>query len=297
MKTVKDSYPLRIDNVEIPLISLKTSKEGPKILLTACMHGDEKGSNAVAKQLLKALENNLNNGEIYVFPLLNPIGFKQNSRLFNKIDLNDSFPGKEKGNLTQKIAYKIFTKIVQIKPDLVLDLHNDWKKSIHYALIDPKQKDTAEKIYNKTIQFGKSLTIPFVLDTDNLENSLSFQLLKNNIPSLVIELERVDEGVKLLLNFLSSLSMLKHKTEMNIRPEVRGKLLKYSLGPLASKEGFVKFLTLPGKIVEKGYPLAQIIDHPKVIETLYSQDKAIVLSLTDSVKIKPKEQVVALGIL
>ncbi len=297
MKIAKKSYYLKIENITIPVISLKSNKPGPKVLITACMHGDEKGSNAVAKKLIKILENNLLKGELYVLPLLNPIGFKQNSRYIDKKDLNDFFPGKKDGNITEKVAFRIFSEIMQIKPDIAIDLHNDWKKSTHYALIDPKHKNTESKIYNKTLEYGKNLGIPFVLDTDNLKDSLSFQLLKNNIPSIVIELEAEADGLKILLNFLSLLKMVNYRSKMKLRKILNKKLLNYSVGPLPRREGFVKFLVNPGGIIKKGKAVAQIKDNNETVEILYSKDNAAVLSLTDSVKVKKREQVVALGVL
>src|SRR3989344_6475031 len=124
------------EKITLPFISIKSPKKGPKIFIIACMHGDEKGSHFVAKTLIKILKNKLVRGEMYFIPLLNPLGYKKNSRFFNKEDLNTIFPGNKNGSLAKKTTYQVFNKIIQFQPDLVLDLHNDWKRSINYVLID-----------------------------------------------------------------------------------------------------------------------------------------------------------------
>jgi len=37
----------------------------------------------------------------------------------------------------ERIAHRIFSTIQETQPTIVLDLHNDWIKSIPYTLIDP----------------------------------------------------------------------------------------------------------------------------------------------------------------
>ncbi|MFH0983050.1 MAG: succinylglutamate desuccinylase/aspartoacylase family protein, partial [Planctomycetota bacterium] len=67
------------------------------------------------------------------------MGFEISSRhvALSGEDLNRCFPGNSQGSLAQRIAHTIFTKITKTQPTLVLDLHNDWRSSIPYTVIDP----------------------------------------------------------------------------------------------------------------------------------------------------------------
>ena len=291
------------EKITLPFISIKSPKKGPKIFIIACMHGDEKGSHFVAKTLIKILKNKLVRGEMYFIPLLNPLGYKKNSRFFNKEDLNTIFPVNKNGSLAKKTTYQVFNKIIQVQPDLVLDLHNDWKRSINYVLIDPKTSKTSDKIYNKTIKFGKKLNVPFILDTDNLTGSLSYNLLKNNIPAITIELgdsslKKIDikKGTEIILGLLSKLEMINNKLELKINNKIKNKVLVYNSSPLSNIKGKVKFLVSPGQFVKKGQKVAEV-HGDKIVDSLYSKEDALILGLTDSSIVKKGEQVVALGII
>ena len=303
MQNRKESFLINIEKINLPFISIKSSEKGSKIFITACMHGDEKGSYFVAKTLIKILKNKLTKGEVHLLPLLNPLGYKKNSRFFNNKDLNRNFPGNKNGSLEQKTSYQIMNKIIKVQPDLVLDLHNDWKKSIPYVLIDLENKNISNIIYKKTLQFGKKLSVPFVLDTDNIRNSLTYNLLKNNIPAITIELSDsslkkrdIKKGTEIILGLLSHLNMIKQKLKVKIQKKIKGEILAYSEEPLPKVKGKVKFLVSHGQFVRKGQKVAEV-HGDKIVDSLYSKENALILGLTDSSIVKKGEQVVALGII
>ena len=118
-------------------MDLNSEIEGPVIWFTGCMHGDEIGGTVIIHELFKKLQKRLLRGRVLAFPLMNPFGFETSTRtIISEEDLNRSFPGDEKGTLAQRIAAKIFNQIMVSRPSYVIDLHNDWNKSIPYALLD-----------------------------------------------------------------------------------------------------------------------------------------------------------------
>jgi len=176
----------------LPFMHVKSSNPGPVIWITACVHGEEVGGMVVIQEIFKKLKKEILKGEVYAFPLMNPIGFENSSRhiTFSNEDLNRSFPGNENGSLAERIASQIFTQIKETNPSLVLDLHNDWRKSIPYTLLDPNSgKDEA---YEKAKEFGKKIGFPVVLDDIEAEKTLTYSLLSQGIPALTIELGETD---------------------------------------------------------------------------------------------------------
>ena len=124
----------------IPMMTIKSGRPGPVVWLTACIHGDEVGGMVVIQELFRYIRRNpLRCGSLYALPLMNPIGFEMAARhvTMSKEDLNRSFPGNRQGTLAQRIADRIMTAIGETGPDLVIDLHNDWMRSIPYAVIEP----------------------------------------------------------------------------------------------------------------------------------------------------------------
>src|SRR4030042_2042699 len=103
------------------------------------IHGDEVTGVGAIQEIFRIVRKQaLRKGSLYAFPLMNPIGFEAGSRniTMSREDLNRSFPGDKAGSLAERIADRVFTAIRQTNPSLVLDLHNDWMKSMPYAVID-----------------------------------------------------------------------------------------------------------------------------------------------------------------
>jgi len=219
----------------LPIMSVKSINHGPTIWLTAGVHGEEVGGMVVIQEIFKKLRYNLLKGEVYALPLMNPMGFETSSRLIIQTDedLNRSFPGDKDGSLAERIADKIFTTIIKTNPDLVLDLHNDWRKSIPYVLLDNFSQN--KSVYEKTKSFSYKFGFPIILDTDNVEKTLTESLLKRDIPSLAVELgesfvvneRNVEQGVKAIWDVLTSLGMVKESEGLvgfDIDKNIKGKV-------------------------------------------------------------------------
>ncbi len=300
-----------LSNRRLPLMSIKSVNPGPTIWLTACVHGDEVGSMVVVQELFRKIKKRgLLMGEVYAFPLLNPLGFENYSRniTLSREDINRAFPGNKDGSLAQRIADKIFNTIIDTKPVLVLDLHNDWRRSIPYAIIDPIPEGTSKEVYNSAKVFGKKTGFPLVLDTDDISTSLAYNLLKKNIPCLTLELgesfvvnERdVKQGVGAIWNIMEYLKMvnpLEKPVNYRIPIEVKDKILTYSQEPISHSSGIIRFLVKPEDIIKKGDPLAKIYNSiGKLIETLYAENDGMVLGNSDSSLAFPGTAIMAFGI-
>ena len=300
-----------LSNRRLPIMSIKSINPGPIVWLTACVHGDEVGSMVVVQEIFRKIKKRgLLRGTVYAFPLLNPLGFENYSRniTLSKEDINRSFPGKKNGSLAEMIADKIFNTITETKPTLVLDLHNDWRRSIPYTIIDPIPEGISKDVYTSTKVFGKKTGFPLILDTDDINTSLAYNLLKNNIPSLTLELgesyvvNEVDVrlGVGAVWNVLEYLQMvnpLEKPVNYRIPIEVRDKILFYSQEPTTRSSGIIRFLVKPEDVVRKGEPIAKIYNSiGKLVETLNALDDGIVLGYSDSSLAFPGAAIMAFGI-
>lgn len=301
-----------MEKLRIPFMSIKSKNQGPVLWLTACSHGEEIISNAVIRGVFKKLKNKKNKlckGVVYAFPIMNPPGFKklEHNIPFTDEDLNRNFPGKNNGTLAEKLAYKIFNKITKTKPDLVLDLHNDWKNSVPYALIDYDKKIN-KKIYEKIKIHAKKTGFLVIFDTKNIKKTLTYNLIKKRVRALVLELgesyvinkKDVENGVKAIENILVSLGMIRKKKNFKFfihRTKKINKILKYYEKPYSSKKGRVEFLVKSGEIVKKGKKVAKIYDiSGKPLETLRALKKGVVISCTDDKVVSPKKPIIAFGV-
>ena len=294
----------------LPRMSATSANAGPVVWLTACGHGDEICGMVIIQEVFRRLRRRLLRGAIHAFPLMNPMGFETASRniTVSREDLNRSYPGEVAGSLGKRLAHRIFNTILETSPTLVLDLHNDWSKSIPYVLIDRVPGNVHRAAYEKTKSFAGETGFVVVLDTEDVTGTLSYNLLVTGVPAVTIELgepyvineENVEHGLGAIWNVLAHLEMVEPPRERfryPVPPAYRaGRLLRYSDKPYSSKSGIIRFLAQPGDAVKRGQPFARIVNaFGKHQETVKAVHDAIVLGRADTSVVFPGMPIMAFG--
>lgn len=309
----------------LAIMEARGKNPGPVVWLTACVHGDEVGGIVVIQEIFKRLRKNpLKKGAIHAFPLMNPVGFETGSHniiISNEIsprkeDLNRSFPGDKNGSMAERIADKIFSTIIETKPTIVLDLHNDWIKSIPYTLIDPYPGVKYRDAYETTKKFSREIGLLVINeqeeadDADELRRSLSGSLIRRNIPALTLELggsyvideKNINQGVRSVWNLLVALKMVEpveiEDAEYKTPEGFEDKILRYSHLPVSSASGITRFLAKPGDVVKEGQPVARVYNvFGKHEETINAISDGVLLGNSDSVVALPGIPLMAFGLL
>ncbi len=291
----------------IPVMKIESSSEGPVLVLTACIHGDEIGGTVVIQELFRHLRKSLQRGTVYAFPMVNPFGFENMSRKISisNEDLNRSFPGSPNGTLAQRIAAIIMNKITGLKPELVLDLHNDWNKSIPYVVID----SLADSIKLSDLHHYANIShLPAIQESDILFSSFSYCLNMVGIPALTLELgesliineKNVIFGTNAIMNILYELGMVaefSEETGFRMPESLRNKVLRYSSSPLCSSSGVIRFDKKPGDMVRTGEKIARVYNaFGKLTETIRSEHDGIILGHNDYAMAYPGSPVMAFGV-
>jgi uncharacterized protein len=296
----------------IPMMMIESENPGPVLWLTACGHGDEVGGIVVIQEVFKNIQRiKLIKGSIYAFPLMNPLGFETSSRqiTISEEDLNRAFPGKSSGSLAERIAHKIFTTIVETNPSCVLDLHNDWIRSIPYALIDAGSGSYKNEIYEQAVRYAGQSGFLMISDTEVLNRSLSHSLLNYDIPALTLELgesyivneTNIQYGFKSIWNVLSFLGMVENREgyfQYPLPQKFNKVIMRYTDKPLSSSSGVIRFLVKPGAIVQPGQAVAKIYNaFGKLQETIRAASEGIVLGHTDYSAAYPGVPVMYFGVM
>ncbi|MEM2906980.1 MAG: succinylglutamate desuccinylase/aspartoacylase family protein, partial [Candidatus Odinarchaeota archaeon] len=266
-------------------------------------HGDEISSVVVVQEVIKKLRKNpLLKGAVITIPVVNPSGFESGKREFDLTgeDINRSYPGNLNGSLAERLAYKVFNTIMQSNPTLVLDLHNDWRKSIPYTLIDtPLIKSDGLKrqlsVYAEKLGF---VTVEEKYEV-MLQKTLTGNLIINGTPALSVELGEsyvvneinVEYGVKSIWNILTYLEMVEPMGETfkyPIPPRFSGKILYYSDEPASQTLGIIRFNVKPGDQIIKDQVIARIYDVlGNLKEIVKSPKDGILLGYSDSSAVYP----------
>jgi uncharacterized protein len=294
----------------LPLMEADSGVPGPKLWLTGCLHGDEIGGTVVIQEVFQRLRGNLIAGKISALPILNPFGFEQVSRdlPFSSEDLNRLFPGDERGSLGQRLTRTIYQRITSDRPALVLDLHNDWRRSVPYALLDYEYENHPDKtLTRRLLELAAALDFPVIIDTEKITGTLSGTLLKSGIAAITLELgeamtineNNITQGVTAIWKLLLHLGMVRQESSTDLTPAAQKpvRLLYYSQRPLSSTSGILRLAIREGSLVKKGQILGRIYNaFGRVQETLRAERDGMVLGCTDHSLSMPGFPVAAFGI-
>lgn len=295
----------------------RSGRRGPSVWLTAGVHGDEIGGVVVVHEIFARLRKRpLLAGRLSAFPLLNPFGFETASRRIpsTQEDLNRCFPGDPDGSLAERIAHIAHTKILESRPDLVLDLHNDWLRSIPYVLIDPRPSTPdGRSAHGRARSAAQATGIPVVAEPDDAASraaargTMSGHLLERGIPALTLELgaagtveeSAIQTGADTIWAVLAELGMVAKETAAPGRAEVprrRQRIWHYDHEPCPSTAGIVRFRVKPGDRLSTGAPLATIHNvFGRRVELLRATRDVLVLGFSDSALAVPGLPIVALA--
>lgn len=199
-------------DMNIPIEVIRGKKEGPTLLVSAAVHGDELNGIDIIKRLLVYLKHKTIHGTLIAVPIVNVFGFNNRSRYFmDRRELNRSFPGSKKGSLAAKLAY-LFTNEIVKKCDMVIDLHT---AAVHRNNIPQIRAclDNAE-IKKMALSFGS----PLVVNSDLIRGSLRQTCYKLGIPLLVYEAGEalrfdetsIQQGLDGILSVMATYGMLIH---------------------------------------------------------------------------------------
>ena len=124
-KAVSIPLPTLYDltTVDLPIHVVCGKRQGPTLLVTAAIHGDEINGVEIVRRLLKKSGLRKMSGNLIAVPIVNVYGFlNQKRNLIDKRDLNRSFPGSATGSIAARLAHVICSELVPLATHAI-DLH------------------------------------------------------------------------------------------------------------------------------------------------------------------------------
>ncbi len=134
--------------LSLPLTVVNGRYDGPRVWLSAAVHGDELNGIESVRQVLEALPPKTMRGSIVAAPAVNVFGVLSGKRyLPDRRDLNRSFPGSARGSLAARLAHLLMTAVVE-GCNVGIDLHTGSNHRDNYPQIranldDPETLDLA----------------------------------------------------------------------------------------------------------------------------------------------------------
>lgn len=109
--------------IEVPVIVERAKKDGPVLLLSAGIHGNELNGVEIVREVLARDYTKPEYGMVISIPTLNIFGFINQTREFpDGKDLNRFFPGSQKGSLAGIFAHHLMKEIIP-HVDYCIDFH------------------------------------------------------------------------------------------------------------------------------------------------------------------------------
>ncbi len=148
----------------VPVTTYETGLPGPRLVLTAGVHGDEFHGIVTAQRIIRELLSQCQCGSVMVWPMVNLSAVLANQRYFAPADndsapadLNRLFPGDPNGSVAARYCAEVWQHLSAFKPDYAVDLHSQGRGGIYplMAFVDgrnPNAKLIAEALLVDVIQ-------------------------------------------------------------------------------------------------------------------------------------------------
>jgi predicted deacylase len=198
---------------------VRGAKDGPTLWLHGCVHGNEYCGAFIIHAFTRSLDIAQLAGTVVALPVLNLPGFQKNQRMspFEGMgggDLNRAFPGKERGSVTEQMAYPIYAHLKQ-HADFLIDFHTAYTADTRWALYADMGGEVSAKGLEMARAFGYAHTLP--APKGILVGSAMMTAGADGIPAYIVEAggmgpafkaETVQDGAERLRNVARQLELL-----------------------------------------------------------------------------------------
>jgi hypothetical protein len=250
--------------IEVPIIVERGKEDGPNILITGGIHGNEINGVEIVRQLISKKYNKPTKGMVICIPVVNVFGFLNQTRQFpDGRDLNRVFPGSPRGSLASRFAYHIINEIAPLV-DYCIDYHTGGDSRFNAPQVRIGKNDKA------SMELAEVFGAPFIVKSVRREKSFRETLYKldkkillfEGGKSLHIDKHITEAGIHGALRVMQHLGMRDFSTELDQSKEL-GKeqiIINSSSWLRAKYSGMFHPLIAIGQKVEKRMVLGSISD-------------------------------------
>jgi uncharacterized protein len=279
--------------IDLNVFVYRGKKDGPALLLSAGIHGDEINGIEIVRRLVK--ENKLlpDAGTVIAIPLVNVYGFIYNSReLPDGRDLNRCFPGSENGSLANRLAWILIKKIIP-HIDFGVDFHTGGNRVSNF----PQVRCLLDNPLN--LQMAEAFGSPFTVNSPLIDKSFrkeAARLGKTIIvfeggESLRLDDRSINEGIMGVYRLMQHLGM-KH---FEMLPQHTNVLLN-ATWMRAKASGIFNAYVHSGAKVYKNQTLAVITDpYGKSNIPIKSPHEGFVIGLNNMPVVNAGDALIHLG--
>lgn len=277
------------------------AKSGPRVFISAGMHGDEINGLYLLQKIKRALNIQELAGSIIFVPVLNTSAYRHNSRYFQpyKADLNRSFPGNPTGSPVEVLAHTIFTEITQ-HCQAGIDLHDAGNRNVLVPHVRLHTNNDLGQGGGSTLERGRLAGTGIIMKHRGEPGMFAIEaarLLKKPIITLevgggeLLREEHLKEGADAVVNVLKSYNMLPGPMVMPRYQFVLEERTDYT----TRLEGIASFFVEVGQPIHTGDLLARVTDPlTEEEEDIISKDCGVVIALKPQSRVGPRTAIASI---
>ena len=252
--------------ITMPVEIISGEEDGPILVITSTVHGDELNGIEVIRQLLPLLSPGSLAGTLVAVPIVNVPAFMLQSRyLPDRRDLNRAFPGSKSGSQASRMAYTIMDQVISRCTHLI-DIHSAsaHRSNVPQIRVSMNRGDAAS--------CASAFGAPFTIHSAERDGSLRMAATNLGIPSIVYEAgdagrfnrEAIDTGLIGVLGVMHHLGMVSprdiHIKKIKRSKPERSRIFLSSQWIRAPKGGLFRPQVEPGQNIKRDEFIGFIAD-------------------------------------
>ncbi len=268
--------------LSIPVVVAHGVYAGPKLLVSAAIHGDEINGIEIVRRVLELADPRRMHGTLVAVPVVNVFGYLTRSRyLPDRRDLNRSFPGSKKGSLASQLAHLFLTRVVE-PCQFGIDLHTGSDNRVNMPQI------RANLGHEATRELALAFGAPVVVQSRLRANSLRATVARRDMPMLVYEAGealRFDEhslsiGTRGVMNVMAHLGIQAAGHE---EPSPNPFISEASSWIRSPRGGILHSKIALGDLIEEGEQLGRVSDiYGKIRARVVATYSGMVIGLSNN---------------
>lgn len=180
--------------IEFPITIINGSHPGPRIFLSAAVHGDELNGVKVLQEVAAEYDPTEIHGTIVCLHVLNVPGFVAQQRYIPVYDqdLNRAFPGRRQGTTASRMADEIYRQFVS-QCDVGIDFHTSTRHRT--TLFHVRGAMNNQEIERLAFAFGTNV----IISSTGSDGMLRTVATNDGIPTITVELGKAHRFQPLLI--------------------------------------------------------------------------------------------------
>lgn len=183
----------------LPFVVLKGARAGKTLWINGQVHGSEVTGIVAALDFINGVDPIQMSGTIVLTSTGNPLGLdgREKNAPQDNNDLDQTFPGRADGFVSERVAYRLFEEIRGL-PDLLINMHTQGSQTItrNYTVYKEHPTSTVrpEHLFPYMAAFDPHVACRMSLTPGEGEllghigGALDYQLLGINVPAFMVEL-------------------------------------------------------------------------------------------------------------